>query len=45
MILDRGIAEIFTRSNMAPKGEKPIWTETLRFRSWYAELSFETSPV
>ena len=45
MILDRGIAEIFARSNMAPKGEKPIWTETLRFRSWYAELSFETSPV
>ena len=45
MILDRGIAEIFARSNMAPKGEKPIWTETLRFCSWYAELSFETSPV
>ena len=45
MILDRGIAEIFARSNVAPKGEKPIWTETLRFRSWYAELSFETSPV
>lgn len=45
MILDRGIAEIFARSNMAPKGEKPIWTETLRFRSWYAELSFETSPA
>lgn len=45
MILDRGIAEIFARSNVAPKGEKPVWQEALRFRSWYAELSFETSPV
>ena len=45
MILDRGIAEIYARSNAAPKGEKPVWAETLRFRSWYAELSFETSPV
>lgn len=45
MILDRGIAEIFARSNIAPKGEKPVWQEALRFRSWYAELSFETSPV
>ena len=45
MILDRGIAEIFARSNVAPKGEKPVWQEALRFRSGYAELSFETSPV
>ena len=43
MILDRGIAEIYARSNAAPKGEKPVWEETMRFRSWYAELSFETS--
>ena len=45
MILDSGIATVFKRTNVAGFGEKPRFSDTPFFRSWYKELSFSTSPA
>lgn len=41
MILDSGICSIYSATNGAPAGNKPIDELALRFESMYGELSFE----
>lgn len=43
MNLDRGIATIYTKRNVAQAGEKPRYEDSAYWWSWYAELHFETS--
>lgn len=45
MILDSGICTIFRREDVALSGEMPRHSYTVLGRSWYGELSFETSPA
>ena len=44
MILDAGICSIFRKYDMALSGEMPRPAYALFWKSWYGELSFETSP-
>lgn len=45
MILDKGIATVFRRTETAEPGEMPKPCYKALARSWYGELSFETSPA
>lgn len=45
MILDSGICSIFTATDTAQSGKMPVKTYSLKYQSWYGELSFETSPA
>ena len=45
MILDSGICSIFRKYDMALSGEMPRPGYMLLWKSWYGELSFETSPA
>lgn len=45
MILDKGIATVFRRTETANPGEMPRPSYKALARSWYGELSFETSPA
>lgn len=45
MILDKGICTVYSASNGAPAGNKPLDVLVERYRSWYGELSFETAPT
>lgn len=44
MILDRGICNVYHKTNTAEPGGKPVWSNVLIHTSYYAELSFETAP-
>lgn len=45
MILDSGICRVSHKTNVAGFGEKPRFVDQPFFESWYAELSFETTPA
>lgn len=45
MILDTGIASLFRAADAALPGRKPIMTYSPIGKSWFRELSFETSPA
>lgn len=45
MILDTGICSVFRAMDMALSGEMPRKGYGLIGKSWYGELSFETSPA
>lgn len=45
MILDQGPAVFYHRQNTADPGAMPSFSEVNYFRSWYGQLSFETSPA
>lgn len=42
MILDRGIASVYRRRNVAGAGQKPIYAYDLMTQSWYGELEYAT---
>lgn len=42
MILDRGIATIYTQQNAAAPGDKPQYTNVLLTAGYYGELDFAT---
>lgn len=44
MILDSGICTVFRKYDTALSGEMPRPGYMLLWKSWYGELSFETSP-
>lgn len=44
MILDKGICTIFRKTDSSEPGGMPVWTYVPIWASWYAELSFETTP-
>lgn len=44
MILDSGICTIFRGTDAALPGEMPAPTYTVLGRSWFGEVSFESSP-
>lgn len=44
MLLDKGIASIYRKTNTAAPGGKPVWENVLIHTGWYGELNFETSP-
>lgn len=44
MILDKGICTVYRKTNTAGAGEMPVYTDVEIHKSWYGELSFETSP-
>ena len=44
MILDSGICSVFREYDMSLSGEMPRPGYMLLWKSWYGELSFETSP-
>ena len=43
MILDKGVCEIYRKTNVAGPGEKPVYQNRLIHQSWYGELNFATS--
>lgn len=45
MILDSGICSIFRKEDIALSGEMPKPRFTFVGKSWFGELSFETSPA
>lgn len=45
MILDSGICTVFSRKNIAGKGEKPRYAYTQKMQSYYGELDFETGGI
>lgn len=45
MILDSGICTVFRKYDMALSGEMPRPGFAVFWKSWYGELSFETSPA
>lgn len=45
MILDSGICTIFRATDSALPGEMPVKTYTILGKSWFGELSFESSPA
>lgn len=45
MILDSGIATVYRKTNTAAPGAKPAYQDVEFWRSWYAELAFETAPA
>ena len=45
MILDKGIATVYRKTNTAAPGGKPSWQNVAFFESWYGELHFETAPA
>ena len=45
MILDTGICTLFQCVDMAAPGEMPYPAYQILGKSWFRELSFETSPV
>lgn len=44
MILDRGIATIYRKTNTAGPGYMPQYEDVAYWQSWYGELNFETAP-
>lgn len=44
MILDDGICTVFAKSNIAPKGHKPIFDFSWKHGGWYKQISFSTTP-
>ena len=44
MLLDKGIATVYRKTNTAAAGGKPVWSNVQIHRGWYGELNFETSP-
>ena len=44
MLLDKGVASVYRKTNTAAAGSKPVWDNVLIHTGWYGELSFETSP-
>ena len=45
MILDKGIATIYRKTDTAEAGDMPTYTDVMIWQSWYGELSFETAPA
>lgn len=45
MILDKGICTIYSVTNSAGAGNKPVDVLTLKYQSWYGELDFSSDPV
>lgn len=45
MILDGGIAIIYKVGNIAPPGEAPVEGTAEIYRSYFADLAFETAPA
>lgn len=45
MILDAGMCTVYGATNGAPAGNKPLDVLTVRHRSWFGELNFETAPA
>ena len=45
MLLDRGIATVYRKTNTAAPGGKPVWSNVWVHMGWYGELDFETSPA
>jgi hypothetical protein len=45
LILDKGICSVFSAANGAAAGSMPADKLTLKYQSWYGELSFETVPA
>jgi len=45
VILDKGICTVFRAADAASAGDIPALEYTPLHRSWYGELSFETSPA
>ena len=45
MILDSGTCEVRRKINIAEAGYMPVFRNQTIFMGWYAELSYETSPV
>ena len=45
MLLDKGIATVYRKTNTAAPGGKPVWQNTQIHKGWYGELSFETAPA
>ena len=44
MLLDKGLATVYQKTNTAAAGGKPVWENVQIYQGWYGELSFETSP-
>ena len=40
MILDKGICEIYRKTDTAPAGEKPAYERVLVYSSWFGDLDF-----
>jgi|GEM_PF-1456731 len=45
MNLDKGICSVFRKTDISGPGEKPSFTHSLIYQSWYGEMSFETNPA
>ena len=45
MLLDKGICTIYSVTNSAGAGNKPVDVLTLKYQSWYGELDFSSDPV
>ncbi len=45
MILDEGICTIYSVTNSAGAGNKPVDVLTKKYQSWYGELDFSSDPV
>ena len=44
MILDKGIATLYHKTDTSGAGEMPAFSDVQFWQSWYGELSFETTP-
>ena len=44
MILDKGIATVYRKTDTAEAGDMPDYSDVMIFQSWYGELNYETSP-
>lgn len=45
MILDKGIATIYRKTDTSEAGAMPAFADVEFWRSWYGELNFETAPA
>lgn len=44
MILDKGYCSVYSASDVSAPGDMPVEGLTLKYRSWYGEMDFETVP-
>lgn len=45
MILDRGICEVYRKTDTSGAGYMPAFSDVLIHKGWYGELDFETAPA
>lgn len=45
MILDKGIATVYRKTDTAGAGKMPEYSDVEIWQSWYSELNFETAPA